>query len=80
MTVMDTRPDLVPGVYEVALETLPDIPGEGPVAGTYEEFRMRDVDHPHIPHGAFAVAVDSAGGRVVGYASLQLQSAGRKVA
>lgn len=67
------HPELVTGVFEVALEALPDIPGDGPIApGTLEEFRVRDVDRPTIPPGGFVVALDEATQRVVGYANLIL--------
>ena len=73
LTSLEARPDLVPGVHQVAREALPDIPGDGPIAPlSLEEFRIRDVDHPNVPHGAFAVALDEASGRVVGYANLIL--------
>jgi mycothiol synthase len=68
------RPDLVQGVYEVAQEALPDIPGEGPEAPpSFEEFVKRDVDRAAlIPPGAFAIAIAQATGRVIGYANLML--------
>jgi mycothiol synthase len=70
---LEQRPDLVPGVYEVALEALPDIPGEGPSApSSLAEFRVRDVDRPSIPPGGFAIAIEEGTGRVVGYASLMI--------
>lgn len=71
LTSLEADPDLVPGVHAVALETFADIPGEDPMAaGDLAEFRARDVDRPSIPPGGFAVAVETATGRVVGYASL----------
>jgi GNAT superfamily N-acetyltransferase len=67
------RPELVEGVYRVAVEALPDIPGEGPKAPpTLEEYRVLEVDRPAIPAGGFAVAIDAATGAVIGYASLLL--------
>ena len=81
MTSLAARPDLVEGVYAVALEALPDIPGDGPMApGTLEEFRTRDVDREVIPPGGFAVAIEAATGRVVGYANLMLVPGNPKVA
>lgn len=73
ITSLAEEPELVRGVYAVALEALPDIPGEGPpIPGTFEEFRVRDVDRPGMPPGGFIVGVEEAGGRVVGYASLMV--------
>lgn len=75
------HPELVPGVYEVAKEVLPDIPGEGPMApDTLDEFRTRDVDRPTIPPGAFVLGIDAATGAVVGYANLMLVPGNPKVA
>lgn len=72
LTDLATRPDLVAGVHDLALETFLDIPGgDEPMAvGDLAEFRARDVDRPGIPADAFAVAVERATGQVVGYASL----------
>jgi mycothiol synthase len=74
LTSLEARPDLVAGVHAVALEAFADIPtgGEPIAAGDFEEFRARDVDRPSIPAGGFAVAVDVATDRVIGYASLLL--------
>jgi len=73
ITSLAERPDLVPGVYAVAIEAFPDIPGEGPVAPeSLDAFREREVDRPGVPAGGFAVAVESGSDRVVGYASLLL--------
>jgi GNAT superfamily N-acetyltransferase len=73
VTSLAARPDLVEGVYAVAQEAMPDIPGDGPMApGTLEEFRVRDVDRTTIPHDGFAVAIDVASGQAVGYANLML--------
>ncbi len=71
ITSLGARPELVDGVYAVALEALPDIPGDGPTApGTLEEFRVRDVDRDSIPADGFVVAVEAETNRVVGYANL----------
>jgi GNAT superfamily N-acetyltransferase len=71
ITSLEARPDLVGGVYAVAKEALPDIPGDGPVApDTLEEFVMRDVHRAVVPHGGFAVALEKGTGRVVGYGNL----------
>lgn len=81
ITSLEVRPDLVEGVYEVAKEALPDIPGEGPtVPDTIEEFRTREVDRPQVPYGGFAVALDVGSGAVIGYANLLLVPGGQKIA
>jgi mycothiol synthase len=73
ITSLAARPELVEGVYGVAVEALPDIPGEGPMApGSLAEFRVRDVDRDVVPAGGFAIAVDAPSGRVIGYANLLL--------
>jgi len=70
---LEAHPDLVPSVYDVAREALPDIPGDGPEPpATLEEFRTRDVDRAIIPAGGFVIAIDDATGRVAGYANLML--------
>ena len=72
LTTLAERPDLVRGVYDVAIETFADIPGgDEPMAvGDLDEFRARDVDRVGIPPDAFMVAVDAATDEVIGYASL----------
>lgn len=81
VTSLEARPDLVEGVYAVAVEAMPDIPGDGPQApATLEEFRVRDVDRDSVPPGAFAVALDESTGEAVGYANLMLLAGGSKVA
>lgn len=82
LTTLAARPDLVEGVHAVAIETFPDVPGgEKPMdVGDLAEFRARDVDRPSVPKDAFFVAVDTASGRVVGYASLLMQPGSTTVA
>lgn len=81
VTSLEARPDLVENVYAVALEALPDIPGDGPMApGTLEEFRTRDVDREVVPPGAFMLALEGTSGRVVGYANLMMVPGNPKVA
>lgn len=81
-TSVAERPDLVPGIHAVALEAFLDIPGgdQPTAAGDLAEFRARDVDRPTIPPDAFMVAVESATGQVVGYASLLLLPGQSRVA
>jgi GNAT superfamily N-acetyltransferase len=81
ITSLEARPELVEGVYAVAIEALPDIPGDGPVApDTLAEFRMRDVDRDAIPPGGFALALEAGTDRVVGYANLLIPPRTSKVA
>ena len=72
LTDLATRPDLVAGIRDLALEAFLDIPGgDEPMAvGDLAEFRARDVERPGMPAGGFAIALERATGRVVGYASL----------
>jgi GNAT superfamily N-acetyltransferase len=81
ITSLDERPDLVDGIYRVAVESYPDIPGEGPTAPpTLEEFRILEIDRPTIPAGGFAIALDAATGSVIGYASLMIMAGNPTVA
>jgi GNAT superfamily N-acetyltransferase len=72
ITTLAARPDLVAGVHAVAELAFPDIPhaDEPMQAGSLDEFRKRDVERPGMPSEAFYVALDTATGEVVGYASL----------
>lgn len=73
VTSLAARPDLADALYDVAVEALPDIPGEGRMdPGTAAEFRARDVDRDIMPKGGYAVAVDTGSGAVVGYSNLML--------
>ena len=68
------RPDAARGMYEVAREAVPDIPGEqdGDV-GTFEEWLSRDMQGSgDRPEATFVALADD---RVVGYAKLALSSA-----
>jgi mycothiol synthase len=63
------RPDLVPGMYEVALDAVPDIPGsEGEGPGRFEDWHAFEIERPnHLPDMCFiAVHRDE----VVGFATL----------
>jgi len=73
ITSLEQQPELGDALYEVALEALPDIPGDGRMdTGTPEEFRTRDIDKPSMPPGACAIAVDDESGTAVGYSNLML--------
>lgn len=78
LVTLADRPDLLPGIHAVALETFPDIPSaDEPVqAGDFDEFRARDIDRIGAPHDACFIAVDQATGEAVGYANL-LMAPGR---
>src|SRR5437588_47938 len=71
ITTLAERPELAPGIWEVACETFPDIPygGDTPMqAGSYEQFAAGALSGPrYIPDATFAAV---AGGEVVGYAQL----------
>jgi GNAT superfamily N-acetyltransferase len=67
------RPELADRLYEVAVEALPDIPGDDRMdPGTPEEFRARDIDRAILPAWGYAIAIDAASGDAVGYSNLML--------
>lgn len=65
------RPDLVPGMYEVAVDAVRDIPGVGTEGlGTFDDWHAFEIDRPnHHPDLCF-IAVH--GGEAVGFATLQV--------
>ena len=65
------RPELARGIWEVAREAMPDVPGEEEVdAGTFEEWLARDMQGmSDDPRSVFVALAD---GEVVGYAKLSL--------
>ncbi|HEY7794615.1 MAG TPA: GNAT family N-acetyltransferase [Gaiellaceae bacterium] len=71
IVVWADRPDLTPGLYEVAREAMPDIPGEEHAdPGTLEEWLSRDMQgDSDDPNAVFVALVD---GEVAGYAKLSL--------
>ena len=73
------RPELATGLYQVAKEAYPDVPGEEETGiGSYEEWRSRDMEGESDRPDAVFVAL--AGDEVVGYAKLSLSSARPEVA
>ena len=65
------RPDLVPGMYEVAVDAARDIPGtEGDDLGSFDDWHAFEIERPnHRPETCFiALHADE----VVGYAILQV--------
>jgi GNAT superfamily N-acetyltransferase len=68
------RPELARGIYEVALEAVPDIPGaEDERTEPFEEWLAHDMQGPGDRAEATFVAL--AGDEVVGYAKFSLSSA-----
>ena len=68
------RPELARGIYEVALEASPDVPGyEDEQAEPFEDWLAHDMQGPDSKPEAIFVAV--AGDEVVGYAQLALKAA-----
>jgi mycothiol synthase len=82
ITALAERPELAAALHPVAIEAYADIPAtDEPVsAGTPEEFLARDVHRDGIPAGGFAIAVETATGRVAGWASLLFKPGSRTVA
>lgn len=72
------RPELATGIYQVAREAYPDVPGEeGTDLGSYEEWLSRDMQGvSDQPDGVF---VALAGDEVVGYAKLSFPGEGEDV-
>jgi mycothiol synthase len=65
------RPELAPGMWEVAREAIADIPGEGDHdIGTLEEWLARDMQGDSDDPRAVFVALER--GEVIGYAKLSL--------
>jgi GNAT superfamily N-acetyltransferase len=76
LTTLAERPDVEPQLYDVALETDADVPGEeDTVMQPREEWLARHGLRPRIPPGSFVVALD--GDEVIGYAKLRLDPSGR---
>jgi GNAT superfamily N-acetyltransferase len=67
------RPELARGMYEVACEAYPDVPGEGEQMAAFEDWLSVDMQGSGDRPDATFVAV--AGGEVVGYAKFSLTAA-----
>ena len=79
LTTLAARPELARGVYEVAREATPDIPGEEEAElAPFEEWARHDLGGPGDRADATFVAV--ANDEVVGYAKFSLTSAQPTVA
>jgi len=73
LVVWAERPDLAPGIYEVACEAYPDEPGSGDVAmEPFEAWLSQDMQGSG--DRADAVFVALAGDEVVGYAKLSMSA------
>ena len=78
LTSLAARPDLRQSAYETAVEVFAALPDPEPVsAGTFEEWRVRDVDIPNGPLDAYLLAVE--GVVVVGYCRLLNEQRGRVI-
>ena len=74
LELLSERPDALAGMYEVACEATPDIPGaEKRAAGSFDEWRAMDIDRPGRPAELCVVAF--AGSEVVGYGTLGRETA-----
>lgn len=73
------RPDLTRGIYEVALEASPDVPGwEDEIAEPFEDWLVNDMQGSGDRPEATFLAL--AGDEVVGYAKFSLTAAQPKIA
>lgn len=72
LVTLAQRPELLPGLHEVACDAYPDIPTDGvPIdAGTLDEFTAH-LRRPDALPAATVVALERASGLVVGYASIE---------
>ena len=78
LTSLGAEPDLRASAYEAAVEIFADLPDPVPVsAGTYEEWRLRDVDTPDGPLDGYLLAVEDDA--VVGYCRLLNEQRGRVI-
>jgi len=78
LTSLAARPDLRQSAYETAVEVFAALPDPEPVsAGTFGEWRVRDVDIPNGPLDAYLLAVE--GDVVVGYCRLCMMERGRSI-
>lgn len=69
LSSLASEPHLRQSAYEAAVEIFADIPDPEPIsAGSFEEWRLRDVDIPDGPLDGYLLAV--AGDEVVGYCRL----------
>ncbi len=79
LSSLAVEPELRQSAYEAAVEIFADIPDPEPIsAGSFDEWRMRDVDIPDGPLDGYLLAV--AGDHVVGYCRLMNEERGVVVA
>ena len=75
LSSLAVEPDLRQSAYEAAVEIFADLPDPEPVsAGSFEEWRLRDVDIPDGPLDGYLLAV--ADDQVVGYCRLMNEERG----
>ena len=75
LSSLAAEPDLRQSAHEAAVEIFADLPDPEPVsAGSFEEWRMRDVDIPDGPLEGYLLAV--ADDQVVGYCRLMNEERG----
>jgi len=78
ITSLAERPDLREAAYRLAVEVYAALPDPEPVsAGSYEEWRLRDVDVPNAPLDGYLLAL--AGDELAGYCRLYVHDRGRSV-
>jgi GNAT superfamily N-acetyltransferase len=76
IVTLEDRPEVGPGMYEVGLEAIPDMPSVEPLeAGTYEEWKAFELDTAMLRPDLTSVAL--AGDEVIGYAILTARADGR---
>jgi mycothiol synthase len=79
LSSLAVEPDLRLSAYDTAVEIFADLPDPEPIsAGSFEEWRMRDVDIPDGPLDGYLLAI--AGDDVVGYCRLMNEERGAVVA
>ena len=78
LSSLAAEPDLRQSAYETAVEIFAELPDPEPIsAGSFEEWRMRDVDIPDGPLDGYLLAI--AGDEVVGYCRLMNEERGTVV-
>jgi GNAT superfamily N-acetyltransferase len=79
ITTLAARPELAHGLYEVACESVPDVPGQEDEIERFEDWFAHDMSGPNDRADSTFVAL-SADGEVIGYAKFHLPQARPAVA